>query len=196
MKTKTSVNRSNEKSVEPILKEFLNYYPISGMMFWKERPRHYFANDRSWATWNTRYAGKEAGNITNKGYRRVGIRIRSGGKQLSLLAHRIAFFMKTGNWPVNQVDHINGDKSDNRFENLRDATATENQRNKQISVNNTSGVVGVTFNRAANKWQSQIMVGEKNLHLGIFTEKDAAIAARKAAEIKYSFHQNHGRAAV
>lgn len=182
--------------VEGILKESIIYYPISGLMLWRERPREHFASDVSWARWNTRFAGKEAGTVTGKGYRTVSIRIPGNPKRIFLLAHRVALFMKTGNWPVNQIDHINGIKYDNRFANLRDVTASENQRNKQISVNNTSGVMGVCFHRASNKWRSRITLYKKELNLGFFTQKEAAIAARKAAEIKYNFHQNHGRAAV
>jgi hypothetical protein len=107
--------------------------------------------------------------------------------------HRYAFFAMTGAWPPNDVDHINGIQTDNRWENLRMATRTENGRNQKRHCTNTSGYVGVRWHKAGRKWIAQIMVNKKNIHLGSFEDKDEAIAVRKAAEIKYNFHENHGR---
>jgi hypothetical protein len=109
-------------------------------------------------------------------------------------AHRLiwAYFHKKCPGALN-IDHINGIKSDNRPENLRLVTNLENSRNLSISKTNTSGRVGVVWNKGVEKWQASIGLKGKLIYLGVFKRKDGAIAAREAAERKYSYHQNHGR---
>ena len=84
-----------------------------------------------------------------------------------------------------QVDHINHDVSNNRKENLRICTNSENSMNKGLIKSNTSGVTGVTWNRRLNKWVSQIMINKKHIHLGVFCDFNDAVKAREDAEIKY-----------
>lgn len=86
------------------------------------------------------------------------------------------------------VDHINGDKLDNRRENLRVVTPQRNQVNrKRLNKNNRSGVRGVdqAFPGAKNPWRAQITVGRKNHYLGLFATRDGAVRARRAAELEY-----------
>ena len=85
------------------------------------------------------------------------------------------------------IDHIHGRETtfDNRKENLRVATHSQNQINKGIRKNNTSGVTGVTWNSRESVWVSYIGINKKNIYLGRFTNKEDAIAARKEAEEKY-----------
>lgn len=83
------------------------------------------------------------------------------------------------------VDHINGDGLDNRRENLRLATNSQNQMNKRVPKNNRSGYKGVLYLRRKRKWQASITINRKQIQLGRFASKDDAIAARQAAEIKY-----------
>jgi len=86
------------------------------------------------------------------------------------------------------IDHINGNKLDNRRENLRVVSASVNQANrKRLNKNNTSGMRGVTFTTHSTKkpWKAQIMANKKQIHLGLFATKEEAIAARKTAEVKY-----------
>jgi len=106
--------------------------------------------------------------------------------------HRLAFLYMTGSWPSHHVDHINGVRADNRWCNLREATAHENHKNREMSDKNTSGFVGVSWNESRGKWCAQITVMRKAMNLGRFTHKEDAIAARKAANLKYGFHPNHG----
>lgn len=80
------------------------------------------------------------------------------------------------------VDHINRDKLDNRKKNLRICTQSQNCFNGKLSRNNTSGYVGVSWLKCANKWSSTIMVKRKKIHLGVFEDKKKAIDARKKAE--------------
>jgi hypothetical protein len=98
-----------------------------------------------------------------------------------------------GSWPEDQIDHINGNKKDNRLENLRAVSNRENLRNKKIYKNNTSGTIGVSFYKSKQGYQASIKINGKRKNLGVFKNKEEAIAARAAANIKYNFHENHGR---
>ena len=82
-------------------------------------------------------------------------------------------------------DHINRNPLDNRKENLRPATIQENNINRSIQSNNTSGFIGVYFDKHCNKWIAQIKKNRKNIHLGVFQNKEEAIYARLQAELKY-----------
>ena len=90
-----------------------------------------------------------------------------------------------------EIDHINGDRYDNRIINLKEATTSENNRNRRITDRNTSGYVGVV--KQGDKWYAYIKVDGKKIHLGTYNTKDEAIQARKQAEKKYGFHENHGK---
>lgn len=150
------------------MREFMDYDPLTGLMTWKK-----VLSNR------TKPGSVCGGNVDSKGYRRVCF----DGKQYR--AHRIAWALFYGVKPIDQIDHINGDKLDNRISNLRQANNSQNSRNCKISKNNTSGVSGVTFHKASNRWMAQITVDRKNCYLGLFENKDDAISARKSAEVKY-----------
>ena len=137
--------------------------------------------------WNHKYAGNEAfacddgsgynvGQIFNKQYK----------------AHRTIWAMHYGTWPDREIDHINQDRSDNRISNLRIVTSQENNRNRSMTPNNTSGHVGVYWDKNREKWAAQIMVSGKNKFIGYFTDIEDAAAARTDANAKYGFHINHG----
>jgi HNH endonuclease len=90
-------------------------------------------------------------------------------------AHRVVWLMHHGEWPKQQLDHINGDKTDNRLENLRDVSCSVNAQNKRtVSIKNTSGLLGVSWMKAANKYRAQLQVSGKPLYLGLFESKEAA----------------------
>jgi len=108
-------------------------------------------------------------------------------------AHRLAWFYVHGIMPPNQIDHINHNRSDNRLVNLRLATNQENCCNISKPINNTSGIIGVYWNKSTNKWRVKIEFNKKQIHIGYFTEFDEAVAARKEAETKLGFHPNHGK---
>ncbi len=133
--------------------------------------------------------GKSAvGKPGKKGYCSVAVL----GFRLSV--HRCAYAMMTGEWPRHQVDHINGDKADNRWCNLRAATATDNARNQKRRYDNTSGTTGVYRHSNGRLWHARIHFEGQHISLGTHETKEAAIAARKAAEKVAGFHPNHGRA--
>ena len=128
----------------------------------------------------TRNTGrKNVGTITKKGY----LRIRCNGK--SYMAHRLAWFLFYGRWPNNFIDHINGDKLDNRIANLRDVETSVNNRNKGLYKKNSSGHAGVFWNKNNENWNSQISISGKNKFLGAFDSLADAIKARKLAEEVY-----------
>lgn len=128
-------------------------------------------------------------NVNENGYRRVVF-----GKK-SYKAHRICWKMATGSCPDNQIDHINGDRGDNRIANLRVVSNQENSKNQSRYKNNNSGVTGVSWYKLSKKWIARIKVDGELKYLGSFTDKIDAIYARYYAEQDKGFHENHGRAA-
>ena len=106
--------------------------------------------------------------------------------------HQLAFLYMVGLIPE-QVDHINHIRDDNRWHNLKGSSSSENNKNRTMARNNTSGFTGVTFDKKRNRWVSQIGLGGLNKKLGTFKCKHDAIAARKEANVKYGFHVNHGK---
>lgn len=98
------------------------------------------------------------------------------------LAHRLAWLYVYGEWPKNQIDHINRIKTDNKIKNLRDVTNSTNQHNNAIRRHNTSGTTGVMTLKSKNSWGAQIYVNNKRIYLGVFKTKEEAISARKNYE--------------
>ena len=138
--------------------------------------------------WNTHMAGTEVGsNKGPDGYFRVGVGTRK------MLVHRVIYRMMTGQEPQ-LIDHIDGDRANNRISNLRSVNPTESVKNRRVAKNNTSGAIGVQ--RHNGKWRVRIQANRTNIELGYFDTFDEAVAARKAAEIEHAFHPNHGRAAT
>jgi hypothetical protein len=131
--------------------------------------------------------GREAFRVVSNGYRQGCVL----GEKYS--AHRIVWKLMTGEEP-DQIDHIDGDRLNNRFENLRNVSASENQRNKKLGRNNKSGISGIHFEKQTRKWDAVIYVNRKRIRLGRFANLSDAISARKMAESRYGFHVNHGRA--
>lgn len=169
-----------------VARELLEYDPTTGLVTWKPRSRPWFKDDLSWKMWNTRYAGKSAGHSSVSGYVIVTIfyhRYR---------AHRLIWLMTTGEWP-DQVDHLNHDRSDNRWSNLRDVNNQENGRNQSHSRANTSGVTGISWKKHGQKWQARIHLDGRSKFLGNFVNKEDAIAARRAAEICSGYNPLHGK---
>lgn len=106
--------------------------------------------------------------------------------------HHLAWLYTHGEFPKNEIDHINGNPLDNRICNLRDVTKEENAKNKRMYKNNTSGTSGVYWNKISKKWFATIPHQSKQIYLGTFVDIDSAIKARKLAEVKYGYHENHG----
>lgn len=170
---------------------FVRYDPVSGKAYWKERDAKWFKDGKKTALencnwWNKRFAGKEINSLNSKGYFCCCIEYKS------YLLHRVIWFYMTGEWP-NQIDHINGIRTDNRWCNLREVSPAENNKNQKLRTDNKSKQVGVFWFKQHQKWGANIRINKKLKYLGIFDEFEDAVAVRKAAEIKYGFHENHGR---
>jgi len=153
------------------LKKRLTYNPVTGVF-----------------THLDRRAGKTVSGIDTKGYGKITINYRR------YFLHRLAWFYMTGEWPK-VIDHINGVRNDNRWCNLREASTLMNARNMRRPKNNTSGVVGVFWYARDQKWQAQIRTNGRIIILIRTRDKEEAVRIRKAAEVQYGFHPNHGRAA-
>jgi len=168
----------------------LRLEPETGQIYWLRREPSLFKAARDAAAWNTRYAGRRAFTYLGAlGYPSG----RILGRQME--AHRIIFALHHGRWPSGEVDHINGDRADNRPVNLRDVSHQENTRNARKPYNNTSGVVGVRWDKKTRKWHAFIGVSKRTINLGYYSDKNDAISVRASAERQYGFHVNHGRSA-
>lgn len=104
-------------------------------------------------------------------------------------AHRLAFMYMTGEWPPEEVDHLDGDRSNNAWENLKLCSRSENARNMAKRKDNTSGHVGIGFHKKRNQWRARIM-GE---HLGWFPTMEEAIKARQEHPSNILFSERHGK---
>ena len=156
--------------------ELLEYDPITGVLYWaKPRPGV--------------KAGKTIGSKHARGY----LQMSFMGKKY--LVHRFIWDLvypddKLG--PGEEIDHINHIKTDNRLCNLRKVNRADNCRNMSQHSRNTSGATGVSFDKVNRKWVAQINVDGVFVFLGRFANFDDAVLARKTAERKYGFHENHG----
>lgn len=139
-------------------------------------------------TWlTTRFAGKPAGNV----HKRLGyVVITFLGRQY--YAHRLAWRILYGYWP-DFIDHINGDRADNRSSNLREVPKQENHRNMKCFSNSSTKVPGVSRHAQTSKWRAYITINRKQQSLGCFDTFEEAVSVRKRAEHAHGFHKNHGR---
>lgn len=172
------------------LRQLLRYEEHTGLLYWRRRSESMFVGrskppSQLCAGWNTRYAGELALNHkNNRGY----LSGHLGGA--AMLSHRAIWAMVHGEWPE-FIDHINGDRADNRLSNLRAVTRTQNSRNRRLNKNNTTGHTGVK-KMPNGRWSARIRVDGKNKWLGTFDSRDEAIASRTDAERECGFHPNHG----
>lgn len=161
-------------------KAYFTYEPETGELLFRIRPRSDFANLNAFSR-NVGREGKPAGFPFN-GY--IGVKI--DGKLYK--AHRICWLMTFGLLKTDyEIDHINGVRSDNRLENLREVTRSENLRNRGIAINNKSGVPGVYWHKHSKKWHSTIYVEKQRFHLGSFISIEDAQKTRVEAEAKFGF---------
>ncbi|QDX29533.1 HNH endonuclease [Dickeya poaceiphila] len=148
--------------------ELINYDESTGIFTWNV--------DRTGGV----KKGDEAGYINNLGYRMIKL-----FGELHL-AHRLAWFYKHKYWPSN-LDHLDRNKDNNSLNNLRECSKSENQMNRAVPSNNTSGVKGVVWNKRTSKWQAQAGLNGKRYYLGLFNELSDA----KNAYISFC-KENHG----
>ncbi|QKJ88069.1 HNH endonuclease [Paramixta manurensis] len=149
-----------------ILEKFINYEPETGVFIWKVSPSPRVN------------IGDRSGWLDSQGYRYIRI------ENKTYKSSRLAYLWMTGNQPV-IVDHINGIRSDDRWENLRNCLGDENNYNKGKESKNKSGITGVFWSSRDKKWRAEITHQGKRKSLGYYEDLFSASCARRSAEITY-----------
>jgi hypothetical protein len=145
-----------------------NYNPLTGVFIRKSSK-------------NKRWAGTVAGGLDAKGY----LNIHIMGKRYK--AHRLAWLIVYGEWPKDDVDHINHVKTDNRIQNLRACTRSENMQNLFARSSREQSELGISFCKCTGRWRAKIQINRKQIHLGRYSSREAAREAYR--EAKARFHQ-------
>ena len=167
------------------LRQLIWYDPETGKLHWYFRDASYFTSETQYKVWNKRFAHREAFTAD------CGIGYRQGAVLgVMLKAHRVCWALYYGEWPENQIDHVNHDRGDNRISNLRSVTISENCRNRSLPSNNISGHIGVS--RSGKRWKARLKMNGVDHYLGLFNTIEDAVAARNKANTANDFHQNHG----
>ena len=176
------VNDYYSEELQAFAAEYLRFDFEKGEIYWKKgRQGGGKAGSRAGSIWTNQRTGKQ--------YRRIAMGCKSYSE------HRLLFcFFHKSSVEGLEIDHIDQDGLNNKIDNLRSVTTSDNARNAKQSKRNKSGYTGVCWDNQRQKWYAYICVDGKNIHLGRFTKKREAIFRRKLAEIHYGFHQNHGRA--
>ena len=155
------------------LKQRVNYNPDTGEFSWLV------------AKGGNRI-GDQAGSVNDQGY--LCIRIL----RKIYRAQRLAWLYFYGKYPIGVVDHIDGNRLNNKISNLREVTKSVNQKNLGRNKRNKSGITGVMWHKVLRKWHVQIQSEGKRIHIGYYENLEDAICSRKEANLKYGFHENHG----
>jgi len=166
----------------------LRYCPHTGTFVFRDRGINQFkwTGDpyRHWRWWCSNKAGKAAGWVTTDGYLKISVANKK------VFAHRAAYLIVHGCSPP-MIDHINGDPSDNRIENLRGCRDRSNQFNIKLPETNTSGYKGVSWSKSHGKWLARVGVDNRRVHVGRFNDPLEAARAYDRAAIR--FHGNYAR---
>lgn len=147
------------------LKQVVHYDPLVGLFMRKQA--------RAQAP-----LGSFSQSIDSKGYRRIRI------DSQRVLEHRLAWFYMTGEWPPEEIDHINGVRTDNAFSNLRLADRKQNKRNTKTYKNNKSGFKGVSWSASSKRWKSRFFKDGKEVNLGLYDTPEEAHAAYIKASVE------------
>lgn len=164
--------------------DYFTYDEATGSLIWKPRPSWMFPDTRSWATFNSRSAGKVAGTLGADGY------IEVGRRQFRVKAHRVIIEMTDGMplAPGEQVDHIDGVRSNNKRGNLRRCTPSQNSMNSRAKKS-ISGLKWARWYKPYGKYLSEVQKNGKRYFLGYFDTAQEAhdVAAEKAKELHGQF---------
>jgi hypothetical protein len=157
-------------------------------MVWNTRQRDMFHREQDFITWNKRFSGQRCFSyLDSKNYYRGSV------FRYKIPKHRVCWCFYYGSWPKTYLDHINGDRTDNSKNNLREVTARDNARNSSLSSSNTSGHTGVYLAKGGSGWRAGLTIGSSYKSLGVFRSIEDAVEARRLANEKYGFHENHGK---
>lgn len=178
--------KARELPTREYLNSVLSYCAETGMLRWKNRPVNHFKTEGTYKSWNKRFAGKVAGAPHSQGYRQINL----DGKVY--LAHRFIWVMLHGPLVDYDIDHINGNRSDNRLVNLRIVSRAENLRNRKSANLGSNEVCGVSYAEKHGKYRAYVGIAGKQVHLGWFDDMDSAIACRQRANEVYGFTERHG----
>lgn len=179
-----------EELTQEEVRELITYDPISGKTFWNKRDVKWFdaseTRNEKWVCdlWNSKNAGKEITRLDGRGY----IQPRLLSKRV--LLHRLIWLYMTGEWP-NIIDHINGKRDDNRWENLRNVNISTNAKNSKRYKNNTSGCTGVS--KYKGKYKAMIQDQKISILIGYFNSFEEASSARRRKEEELFFGEHHGK---
>ena len=158
-----------------LLRKMIRYEPETGKLFWLERTPDMFSAtagrsaEHSCSNWNSRYAGLEAFTSGNgDGYKQG----RIFGH--AFFAHRVGYALHFGEWPSDEIDHIDNNRSNNAISNLRIANRSQNSCNSTKPKDNKSGVKGVSWSKKEKKWAAQIWIRKRRVACKYFSDlKDA-----------------------
>jgi hypothetical protein len=178
-----SIDNERLPPIERLL-EAVDYNPETGKLYWRPRLPATCTDDAIRTRFNRQWAGREVGSHNGDGY--LNFRILD----CTITAHRAAWALFYGEWPSDQIDHINGQRDDNTIANLRVVDTKENSQNRAMPANNKSGTVGVHYCSTAKKWLAKI----QGRRIGSYDDYASAVQARKEAAALAGFHPNHGRA--
>ena len=176
------------KLTQKYLREALHYSPSTGVFTWLVRPKGHFDTLKGWTISTGKTAGRVAGSANTA---RLQLTVKLDGQQYQL--HRLAFLYMEGEMPLEGVDHIDHNRQNNKWSNLRNADQALNNKNASRRKDNKSGCVGVHWAGDKHVWVAQINVDKVRTYLGQFEDFFEAVCARKSAEIRYGYHPNHGR---
>lgn len=177
-----------------IVRELLHYDPSTGVFTWKARGREWFRGERECKSWNNRYAGARAGTVRKypTGYQKCEVKLLGKDHR----AHRLAWLYMTDEPMPEQLDHRDRDATNNAWSNIRASSSMENNRNLSMRKDNSSGVTGVTWNKAAGKWRVTCMLDGKRRHLGYFDGIDEAARVAREFRAAHGFDPMHGMEAA
>jgi len=163
--------RYNMELTQIKLKNILNYNKTTGLFIWKKRL-------------SNRVKINTIAGCVNKtlGYRVITL------YGIHYYAHRLIWLYEKGIWPIHQIDHIDGNRANNTFTNLRDITLNENRKNQRLHKKTPIKIHGVNWMKTKHKWRARIA----KQHLLLTNDFFEACCARKSAEHKLNYHANHG----
>lgn len=177
------------KELPPVelLRKLLRYEPETGKLFWRQRSQDMFCRNQDFVRWNNRYSETEAMAAAHSNGYKFGTLL----KYKNIRAHRAAWAIYYGKWPTGEIDHIDGDKQNNKICNLRDVTVSINRKNSKKRTDNKSGYTGVLYVPCKKKYMARIQSDNK-IKCKLFDCKHEANKWRLEQYGSLGFTERHG----